>query len=159
METPSAPAAPALPVIAVKVPQFNRQFWGWAALGALLAYLGFLFILALDQQWHWHLFPTQSDREITALVEQLGDTTLTPEQKLAVMDKIVNWNSFAVPILIKATTQTPAPESDGAVQCLQQISLKYYGNDIAQLGTDSEKLNQWWTAQQAEWARQQAAKK
>jgi hypothetical protein len=71
----------------------------------------------------------------------------------------VTWNSFAVPILINATAHAPAPESDGAVQCLQQISLKFYGNDIAQLGTDPGKLNQWWDNQQAEWARAQAQKK
>ena len=44
------------------------------------------------------------------------------------------------------------------MQCLQQISLKYYDKDIAIYGTDYVRLNQWWASLQAQWAKTSAEK-
>ncbi|HTB63778.1 MAG TPA: hypothetical protein VK737_09330 [Opitutales bacterium] len=143
-------AAPARPL---------RRLLLWVGLAAFGVYLLLLFVLALDQHFQWGLFPTKADREITALINQLDDQSLAPDQRLAVMDKIVEWNSFAVPVLITTIAKAPMVERDAAVQCLQEISLKYYGKDIAPLGVDAIKLNQWWALQQAEWAKQESEKK
>jgi hypothetical protein len=148
METPASPPAPTAPA-----PRPWCRLLLRSALVVFCLYLALLYLLALDQHYHWGLVPNQADREISALITQLGDASLTPGQHLAIMDQIVDWNSFAVPILINATANAPQPERDGAVQCLQEISLKYYGKDIASLGLDADKLNQWWISQQAESAK------
>ncbi len=161
METiaaPPAPPAPALPTPGPTPPPW-RRYLAPAALAAFFLYVAMLYVLALDQHYHWGLFPTKADRELSALVTQLDDPALTSDKQIALMDQIVSWNTFAVPILINAATHDSAPERDYAVECLQEISLKFYGKDIANLGVDPVKLNQWWADQQAEWARAQAEKK
>ena len=155
METPTPEPTPVAPPHSIAVPQSWRRYLGSAVVGAFCLYVVLLGVLALDQHFHWGFFPTQADRELSALVAQLDDPTLTPEKRLALMDKIVDQNSFAVPILIHAVAHAPERERDGAVQCLQEISLKFYGKDIAQFGVDPEQLNKWWADQQAEWAREQ----
>jgi hypothetical protein len=157
MESIDAPPTPPAPVSPAPPPW--RRYLAPAVLAAFALYVVMLYVLALDQHYQWGLFPTKADRELTALVTQLGDSTLPPEKRLALMDQIVSWNSFAVPILIDATAHAPTEERDGAVQCLQEISLKFYGKDIADLGVDPAKLNRWWADQQAEWANAQSDKK
>ncbi len=139
--------------------QGPRRMLVGVALAAFGVYLVFLFVLALDQHFEWGLFPTKADREITALINQLDDPALAPDKRLAIMNQIVDWNTFAVPVLITTIAKAPMTERDAAAQCLQQISLKYYGKDIAPLGVDATKLNQWWNLQQAEWAKAENQKK
>jgi len=130
-----------------------------AGLVVFCLYVASLYLLALDQQFHWGLFPTQVEKQLTAQVQQLGDPSLTADKRQALVDEIVGWNSFAVPVLIKAIETGPANVRDPAAQCLQQISLKFYGADIASLGTDPAKLHAWWDQLQAKWAKAEAEQK
>jgi hypothetical protein len=116
-------------------------------------------VLALDQQFHWGLFPTKVDRQLTAQVQQLGDASLTPEKHQALVDDIVAWNSFSVPVLIKAIESGPPAVRDPAALCLQQISLKFYNVDLAPMGTDPVKLHAWWDKLRADWAKAEAEQK
>jgi hypothetical protein len=161
METIAAPPAPPTPASPAPVPTPPpwRRYVAPVALAAFFLYVAMLFVLALDQHYHWGLFPTKADRELSDLVTQLDDPRLTSDKQLALMDQIVTWNTFAVPTLINAIAHAPATERDRAAECLQEISLKFYGKDIADLGVDPVKLNQWWIDQQAEWAKTQAEKK
>lgn len=122
-------------------------------------YVASLYLLALDQQFHWGLFPTKVDRQLTAEVQQLGDPSLTADKRQAVVDDIVSWNSFSVPVLIKAIESGPPNVRDPAAQCLQQLSLKFYNVDLAPMGTDSVKLHAWWDKMQADWAKPESEQK
>jgi hypothetical protein len=122
-------------------------------------YVASLYVLALDQQFHWGLFPTKVDRQLTAEVKQLGDSSLTAEKRQSVEDDIISWNTFSVPVLIKAIESGPPNVRDPAAQCLQQISQKFYGVDITSLGTDPAKLQAWWDKLQADWAKAESEQK
>ncbi len=122
-------------------------------------YVAALYVLALDQQFHWGLFPSKVDQQLTAQVQQLGDGSLTAEKHQALVDDIVSWNTFAVPVLIKAIEKGPSNVRDPAAQCLQQISTKFYGADITSLGTDPAKLHAWWDKLQADWAKAESEQK
>jgi hypothetical protein len=122
-------------------------------------YVASLYVLALDQEFHWGLFPTKVDRQLTAEVQQLGDTSLAADKRQAVEDDIISWNTFSVPVLIKAIKNGPPNVRDPAVQCLQQISQKFYGVDITPLGTDPAKLQAWWDQLQAQWAKAESEEK
>jgi len=128
-------------------------------LGVFCIYVVSLYVLALDQQFHWGLFPTKVEKQLTAEVQQLGDTSLVADKHQALVDDIVSWNSFSVPVLIKAIESGSPAARDPAAQCLQQISLKFYGADVAALGTDPVKLHAWWDKMQADWAKAEAAQK
>lgn len=122
-------------------------------------YVASLYVLALDQQFHWGLFPTKVEKQLTAEIQQLGDSTLAADKRQALVDDIVSWNSFSVPVLIKAIESGPPAVRDPAAQCLQQISLKFYGADVAALGTDPVKLHAWWDKMQADWAKTESEQK
>jgi hypothetical protein len=122
-------------------------------------YVAALYVLALDQQFHWGLFPTKVDKQLTAEVQQLGDSSLTADKRQALVDDIVSWNSFSVPVLIKAIESGVPNVRDPAAQCLQQISLKFYNVDVAAMGTDPVKLHAWWDKMQADWAKAESEQK
>lgn len=122
-------------------------------------YVASLYVLALDQQFHWGLFPTKVDRQLTAEVQQLGDTSLPADKHQAIVDDLISWNTFSVPVLIKAIESGPANVRDPAAQVLQQISTKFYGADITSLGTDPAKLQAWWDKLQADWAKAESEQK
>jgi len=120
-------------------------------------YVAAMYVLALDQNFHWGLFPNQAEKEISAKISQLGDTSLPAEKHDAVMKDIVNWNTFAVPALLKAIEQGSPAIREPALKCLQTLSLKFYNVDLTKFGSDPAKLNQWWRDLQAEWAKAEAA--
>ena len=160
METTATPAS------ATATPSAPwRRYLTRAGLAVFCLYVAMLFVLALDQHFQWGLFPTKAEREITALVRQLGDSSLPPEKRQAIMSQIVDWNAFAVPVLLKTVDhrsgvqQGPNLLCDSAMQCLQEIALKYYNKDIAGFGNDSVSVNRWWAEMQAQWAKAQAEKK
>jgi hypothetical protein len=128
-------------------------------LAVFCLYVAALYVLALDQQFHWGLFPTKVDRQLTAQVQQLGDASLTAEKRQALEDDIVSWNTFAVPVLIKAIERDPPNVRDPAARCLQQISQKFYNMDLTPMGTDPAKLHAWWDTLQADWAKAESEQK
>jgi len=130
-----------------------------AGLVIFCLYVASLYVLALDQQFRWGLFPTKVEKQLTTEVQQLGDTSLTPEKRQALVDDIVSWNTFSVPVLIKAIESGAPNVRDPAAQCLQQISLKFYNVDVAAMGTDPVKLHAWWDKMQADWAKAEAEQK
>ena len=103
-------------------------------------YVAALFVLAMDQNFHWGLFPNQAEKEITAKIQQLGDSSLTPEKRDAVNQDIINWNSFSVSPLISAIEKGPPAVQGPALKCLQTLALKYYNVDITKYGSDPVKL-------------------
>src|ERR1700679_2735025 len=96
--TAEPPAPPTAPTPAAPAPPPWRRYLAPLVLAAFVLYVVLLYVLALDQHYQWGLFPTQADRELNGLVSQLGNSSLTPDKRLALMDQIVSWNSFAVPI-------------------------------------------------------------
>ncbi len=152
--TPATSAAPAANKFSSLRPCLSR-----VGLVAFCVFVAALFLLAADQYWNLGFFPTKADREISALVHQLGDESLPSDQRLGIMNQVVDWNAFAVPVLLQAIQSSPARERDAAAQCLQEISLKYYNKDIASYGTDYIRLNKWWADLQVQWAKTSAEKK
>ena len=128
-----------------------------AKLGLLLfgLYVVALYVLALDQEFRWGLFPTKLDRQLNTEIQQLGDPKLAPDQRQAVIDDLVNWNSFAVPPLIAAIEKNQPGVRDPALQCLQAIAVKFYPDqgDITSLGADPVKLKAWWAKLQEQFAK------
>jgi len=122
-------------------------------------YVAALFVLALDQNLHWGLFPSEAEKEIAGKIQQLGDPSLTQAKRDAISQDIVNWNTFAVPALLKAVENGPASVKDPALKCLQTISFKFYNQDISKDGADPVKLKQWWADVQAGWAKAENEKK
>ena len=114
-------------------------------------YVAALFVLALDQQFDWGLFPPKLTKQLTAQVEQLGDTKLSVQQRQTIADDIINWNEFSVPVLIKAIEKNQPGVREPALQCLQAIATKFYNADIRPLGSDPVKLRQWYAELQAKW--------
>ncbi len=137
---------------AVPPPPTSRKRWlATVVLVVFWAYVAAMFVLALDQNFHWHLFPTAADKEITAKIQQLGDPALSEKDRAAVTQDIVDWNTFSVPPLLKAIESGPPALRDPALKVLQTISLKYYNQDISKDGSDPAKLNAWWVSVQAGW--------
>jgi len=122
-------------------------------------YVAALYVLALDQQFHWGLFPSKVDRQLQAQVAELGDSKLSPEKRQVVMADIVSWNAFSIPVLLQAVEHTTGTERDGAAQCLQEISKKFYNEDISSDGSDPTKLEDWWIKLQAKWSKTEAGNK
>ncbi len=96
MEPAFTPAPPAAGKWSCLRPCLSR-----AGLAAFCVLVIALFVLAADQYWHLGLFSTKADREVSALVQQLGDDSLTPEKRLTVMNQSIDWNAFAVPVLLQ----------------------------------------------------------
>jgi hypothetical protein len=149
----AAQAKPAPAAEAPAPPSLLKRRFALLVLVVFWLYVAAMFVLALDQNLHWGLFPSAADREITAKIQQLGDPSLTKEQRDAITTDIVNWNSFSVPPLLKAVETGPAAIRDPALKILQTISLKFYNQDITKDGSDAAKLNQWWAGVQAGWAK------
>jgi hypothetical protein len=148
MDTPATPAAsPA----AIPAPRMNGQKFAKIGAVVFVIYLAMLYSLVGDQFFHWGLYPTKLERDLTAQVAQLGDTSLSAEQRLELQDKIVSWHSFAVPVLIAAIEKNSPGVRDPASQCLVEIAHKFYNTDISAYATDPDKLKTWWAGLQAQW--------
>ncbi len=138
-------------------PTPTRRRLGNVALALFFLYVAAIYVLALDQSLHWHLFPSQAERELTAKIQQLGDASLSKAQRDDVVQDIVNWNTFSVPPLLKAIESGPPAVREPAVKCLQTIAFKYYNVDIAKYGSDPVQLKAWWSGLQADWAKAEKA--
>lgn len=140
-------------------PSPRKRLFTQLAVVVFCIYVTALFVLALDQNLHWGLFPSAAEKEIAGKIQQLGDTSLTQEKRDAINHDIVNWNTFAVPALLKAIESGPPATRDPALKCLQTISLKFYNVDLSKFGSDPVKLKQWWADLQAVWAKAESEKK
>jgi len=149
----SPTAAPSSP------PSSRHRQLATAVFVVFCLYVAAIYVLALDQSFHCGLFPSLAEREIAVKVQQLGDPSLTKDKREAVVQDIVNWNSFSVPVLLKAIEQGPSPVHDPALKCLQTLALKYYNEDLTKMGDDPVKLKQWWVDLQAGWAKAESEKK
>lgn len=130
-----------------------RRHLANAVLALFFLYVAAIYVLALDQNLHWNLFPSSAEREITAKIQQLGDPSLTKEQHDAVVQDIVEWNTFSVPPLLKAVASGAPAVREPALKCLQTIAFKYYNTDISKYGSDPVQLKQWWAGLQADWSK------
>lgn len=146
MDTSAAPETPS-----VTLPR--QQFIARLVLIAFCLYVVAIYILALDQNLHWGLFPNTGERLITAEIRQLGNPALTKEVRETSTQDIINWNILAVPPLLKAIESGPDACREPALKILQTIALKYYNIDIGKYGSDPVKLKKWWADLQAEWAK------
>lgn len=148
IDTPPAPLPPA-----------HRPLLARGALMAFCLYVAAIYVLALDQNLHWGLFPSASDKQIAAQIQELGNASLTKEKHDLLAQDLVNWNTFAVPPLLTAIEKGPPAIRDPAVKILQTIALKHYNTNISSYGADPVKLKQWWKDLQASWAKTEAEKK
>ncbi len=112
-----------------------------------------IYVLALDQNLHWGLFPLASTRQIRVQIQQLGDASLGKDKQEALRQDLVNWNTFAIPPLLEAVEKDPPAIRDPALKVLQTIAYKYYNTDLAKYGSDPAQLRQWWRDLQASWAK------
>jgi hypothetical protein len=114
------------------------------ALALFGLYVAALFVLVLDQQFDFGLFPPALEATLNAQIRQLGDPQLSAADRQALVANIVNWNEFSVPLLLKAIEKNEPGVGEPAYECLQQIAQQFYNTDLAMYGADPVALRQWW---------------
>lgn len=131
--------------------EVKKQPWvGRALLYGLIAYALVLTFFTIDNVLGLGVVRPKLDRQINRQIETLGDPNLTQEQRRGVMEEIISFHEFSVPLLLDAIEKGDPAVQRHSLRCLQEIAARFYNQDIRSAGDDIDQLRRWWDETQ-EW--------
>ena len=114
-------------------------------------YVGMLYLLVLNQEFGWGLFPSKLDVRLEKEIKTLADPSTDDKTRADLTEEVINWGSFAVPHLIDAIEKNQPGVRAPASKCLIEIGKRFYDKDLTDSINDPTALRHWWQHMQEKW--------